>query len=240
MTPHDASTDPRSEWDEYWSASSPTQRVYERIAKFYRDRIIGPALIHWIKKVHEPGARLLHAGCGSGGVDVEAHDYARITALDFSAEGVRTYGRIHPGFTHLTRADLFALPFAPGSFDGVFNLGVMEHFTEDEILVALREMRRVLVPGGHVILFWPPEWGLSVNVLRVAKVVLSRLQRKTVSFHPPEINRVRSRQQCEKWLEECGFTLEHYSFGPRDVFTHQIIVARAAMYSSLDSRGEHT
>lgn len=240
MTPHGDPTDPRSEWDEYWIASSPTQRVYERIAKFYRDRIIGPALVHWIEKVHEPGAHLLHAGCGSGGVDVEVHDCARITALDFSSEGVRTYRQNHPGFTHLTRADIFALPFADGSFDGIFNLGVMEHFTEDEILVALKEMHRVLIPGGHVILFWPPEWGLSVNVLKVARVVLSRLQRRSVSFHPPEINRIRSRKQCEKWLGDCGFVMEHFSFGPRDVFTHQIIVARANPSGSPDVRGEST
>lgn len=227
MTPMDARGNSPVEWDDYWAASTPTQRTYERIAKFYRDRIIGPALLHTIERLHLPGHHLLHAGCGSGGVDVKAHDGYRITAVDFSAEGVRTYRAVHPGFDDLVRGDIFRLPFESGTFDGVFNLGVMEHFTDDEIVRSLTEMHRVLKPGGRVILFWPPEWGLSVTALKIARVLLSRIQRRPVDFHPPEINRVRSRRQCERWLDATGFVLEEFRFGPRDLFTHQIIVASA-------------
>lgn len=227
VNPADLPNNSPDSWDEYWSATSATQRAYEKVAKFYRDRIIGPTLVHWISKVHQPGQRLLHAGCGSGGVDVKAHDLVRITALDFSTAGVRTYRATHPGFTGLVRGDIFDLPFETSTFDGIFNLGVMEHFTEEEILRSLQEMHRVLKPGGCVILFWPPEWGLSVTALKIAKFVLSGIQRRTVNFHPPEINRIRSRRQCRKWLSACGFTLVNFHFGPRDLFTHQIVVARS-------------
>lgn len=227
MTKPDLGQSPRDEWDRYWSSSTRTQRIYDRIAWFYRDRIIGPTLSHWVHKVHPNGGDLLHAGCGSGGVDVALHGYANITALDFSHEGVETYVATHPDFTRIVQGDIFHLPFGDQSFDGVFNLGVMEHFTDDEIARSLGEIRRVLRTGGYAILFWPPEWGLSVNVLKVAKVVLSKVMRREVEFHPAEINRIRSKKQCRQWLASAGFSLEHYSFGPRDAFTHQIVVARA-------------
>lgn len=219
-------SDARDEWDDYWSDNDGAQRVYGRIALFYRNRIIRPTLTHWMTRTFPDGGRLLHAGCGSGGVDVDLHRFASVTALDFSAKGIRSYAAIHPGFVGLTQGDVFVLPFRDRSFDGVFNLGVMEHFTEGEIQTALCEMHRVLRPGGHVVLFWPPEWGLSVNALRAVRAAFKLILRRDVQFHPDEINRIRSRRQCRRWLEQSGFSLERFAFGPRDLFTHQIVVAR--------------
>lgn len=223
-TPGDSAA--RDEWDQYWSEATGPQKVYGAVALFYRNRIIRPTLTHWVRRSFTEGDRLLHAGCGSGGVDVDLHSFSRVTALDFSSEGTRSYSRVHPGFTRLVQGDVFALPLADGAFEGVFNLGVMEHFTEDEIAASLREMHRVLVPGGRALLLWPPEWGLSVNVLRVARAFFRLVLRRDVQFHPDEINRVRSRRQCRRWLSDAGFDLERFAFGPRDLFTHQIIVAR--------------
>jgi SAM-dependent methyltransferase len=48
------------------------------------------------------------------------------------------------------------LPFAAGSFETVVSTEVLEHVPEP--LQALREMQRVLQPGGHLILSTPMYW----------------------------------------------------------------------------------
>jgi len=50
-------------------------------------------------------------------------------------------------------ADTRCLPFADGVFDVVFSNSTLDHFeSEDEIIVSLRELRRVLREGGQMIL----------------------------------------------------------------------------------------
>lgn len=43
------------------------------------------------------------------------------------------------------------IPFEEASFDGVFCLSVLEHLKPDEPMLAMREMERVLKPGGHLV-----------------------------------------------------------------------------------------
>jgi len=48
--------------------------------------------------------------------------------------------------------DLFEFSFYKPSFGVVFNLSVMERFTDDEVLVAFSEIERVLEPMGSAVL----------------------------------------------------------------------------------------
>src|SRR5205823_4994282 len=85
--------------------------------------------------------------------------------------------------------DIFRLPFADDSVDGIWNVGVMEHFTHDQIDAILRELHRVLRPGGRVILLWPGSDSIPQKMLEaVAWVVNLRPRPKTFRFHPPEIS----------------------------------------------------
>ena len=43
--------------------------------------------------------------------------------------------------------------------------GVMEHFSPQEIIEILKQFNNVLIPGGKVVLLWPPVYGLSVIAL---------------------------------------------------------------------------
>jgi SAM-dependent methyltransferase len=50
-------------------------------------------------------------------------------------------------------ADLRSLPFADGSIDAVASLSTLDHFqTLSELTAGLRELHRVLSPGGHLLL----------------------------------------------------------------------------------------
>jgi ubiquinone/menaquinone biosynthesis C-methylase UbiE len=81
---------------------------------------------------------VLHAGCGSGQVDEYIVNYIRITALDISPNALRIYKKIHGEKCSTVLGTIFELPFPDQSFDGIYNLGVMEHFTEDDIQKILR------------------------------------------------------------------------------------------------------
>ncbi len=51
--------------------------------------------------------------------------------------------------------DIFCLPFQRNSVDGVWNVGVMEHFTHDQIDQIMREFHRVLKPKGQFVITTP-------------------------------------------------------------------------------------
>jgi len=223
-----------ADWDAYWDAPVTCEkRVYDVIAAFYRRFIIRPAVNHFLSKWFVPQAELLHAGCGSGAVDVDMARLFRISALDISKRGLDEYARLHPNVPALIHGSIFNIPVPDESFDGLFNLGVTEHFFEDQIAAILREFNRILRPGGLIVLYWPPAYGLSVIALKVIHFVLNRILRRGIELHPPELTHVRSRAQTQGWLEAAGFELIEYYFGPRDFFTHQIVVGKRVR--SLDS-----
>src|SRR5688572_28944159 len=59
-------------WDDYWKAKQRTSTfLYEVTAAAYRRVTLRGRLNHFVRKHFPPGARLLHAGCGSGQLDLD-------------------------------------------------------------------------------------------------------------------------------------------------------------------------
>ncbi len=214
-------------WDEYWQdQKKPGRILYDIIAAFYRKVIIRPSLNRFIKQTFEPGARVLHAGCGGGQVDVDIRDYVAITGLDISVNALNLYKRAHGGRARVLHGSVFMIPSPDGSFDGIYNLGVMEHFELGDIERILAEFHRVLRPGGRIVLFWPPEFGASVLFFKGLTWTFANLLGQTdVKFHPDEVSRLRSERQARELLERAGFRVLRYAFGVRDLFTYSIITA---------------
>jgi SAM-dependent methyltransferase len=111
-------------------------------------------LLHW-DTAYPAGSRVLEAGCGTGAQTVtlaRKSPGARIVSVDTSAASlaeakakVDAAGLANVGFQ---RGDVFALPFAPASFDHVFVCFVLEHLARPlEALVRLKELLR---PGGTI------------------------------------------------------------------------------------------
>ena len=107
----------------------------------------------------------------------------------------------------------------------LYNLGVLEHFTQDEIHQILLESRRVLKPNGRILILWPPNFGFTVFVLDSAHFILNKIFRMDIKLHPDEITRVRSRKHAIETFEKSGFKVIEYYFGIRDIFTQAVIVA---------------
>ncbi len=104
------------------------------------------------------GARLLEIGFARGELLRACADAgARVTGIDFSPHACRiaaetTADRPAP----LVRGDCRGLPFANESFDRVFAGDVIEHLAHDDGPVLLREMWRVLRPGGFLLVHTTP------------------------------------------------------------------------------------
>ena len=214
-------------WESYWSNKKQTSGlIYNLIAIFYRKCFIGPSLNHFFRLNFNPGADVLHAGCGGGQVDTWVNQKYKVTALDISANALSLYERVNKTNSQLVLGDIFALPFADGCKDGIYNLGVMAHFTEDEILQILAEFYRVLKLEGKIILFWPPEFGLGVMVRRGSHAILNLVFKREVRPPPAEITRVKSERHVRELLLRSHFEVTEYYFGLRDAFTYSVIVAR--------------
>ncbi|MDX2188974.1 MAG: class I SAM-dependent methyltransferase [Bacteroidota bacterium] len=215
------------DWEIYWGAQGkPTSKTYDLIAEFYRRNIIIKILNHFLKKHYKEHENVLHAGCGSGQVDLDANIYLNITALDISSKALEIYKKVNPSNKKTVKGTIFDLPFEDNSFDGIYNLGVMEHFTEEEIQLILKEFKRVVKKEGKIILFWPPTRGITVNFLDSVHFICNKIFQMNVKLHPDEITRIRSKKHAQEIIEKSGMNLIDYYFGIKDIFTQAVIVAQ--------------
>ena len=100
------------------------------------------------RAVVSSGDRVLDACCGTGDLalaDLKAG--GRVTGLDFS-ERMLERARAKSSEVEWVQGDALALPFADGSFDGAtVGFGARNL---DDLEAGLRELRRVLRPGGRL------------------------------------------------------------------------------------------
>lgn len=215
-------------WDRYWSARvTPVTLVYDVLAGIYRSFIIRPPFERSIRENFAPRSRLLHAGCGSGMVDIHLVNQYQITALDQSRRALELYVAVNGAQSEVMLGNIEHLSFSDSSFEGVYNLGVMEHLAPEAMRNTLREFARVVKPGGKIVLWWPPEFGFSVFVLKTLNALLRifRLNREENKLFPDEIARIRNRKQVESLLNECGLDLLDFRFGAFDLFTQVVVIA---------------
>lgn len=106
-----------------------------------------------VRRGVRPGTDVLDFGCGHQALFLRglARDIRSGIGLDYDA----TPGRIAPNLTldNFHFKDRFA--FADASFDHVTILAVLEHIPLDQVDVLFREFRRLLRPGGSVLLTTP-------------------------------------------------------------------------------------
>ena len=215
------------EWDNYWTKKqTKSQTIYRITASFYRQFIIKRALNHFTETEFKKGSKLLHAGSGTGQVDEDIIKKYNITALDISKEALKLYKFYNGGKAKLMQASIFNIPAKNATFDGIYNLGVHEHFTKEENGKILKEFARVLKPEGKIILFWPPKFGISVIFLNTTHFILNNILKRDIRLHPEEISLISSKKQVNRVLRNAGFKMTKFYFGPLDAFTHCVIIAK--------------
>jgi len=125
-----------------------------------------------------PGKRVLVLGCGYGEDALQlAHLGARVSAADLSAETVAIARRRVQALASLfslgagidfTVCPAERLPYADASFDLVYISDVAHHF---DIPAAMREVRRVLKPGGLMLANEPytHSWAQAIRQSRLVR-----------------------------------------------------------------------
>jgi len=99
------------------------------------------------------GRLVLDAGTGAGRyAEVAARHGATVFGVDLSEAVEAAYQNVgrHPR-VHLVQADIFALPFRPGTFDLAFSIGVLHHTPDPG--GAFERVARMVRPGGKLAVY---------------------------------------------------------------------------------------
>lgn len=172
-----------------------------------RRKILAGFVEEICRNVTDRRPRILDVGCGTGANLLMLSEYGEAEGVDI-AEDALAFCR-ERGLDKVRLGAGEELPYEDGTFDLVTAFDVVEHMDDD--LAGLREMRRVLRPGGRVLLFVPTFmflWGLQDDV--------SNHRRR---YRLPELRRV---------LEQADFEIERTTYA-NITFFFPILVMRQLM-----------
>jgi ubiquinone/menaquinone biosynthesis C-methylase UbiE len=161
-----------------------------------------------------PCASLLDAGCGDGrylaALPTLGPVPARVVGIDIADSILRTAAvatRAAGVEAELVRANLEALPFPDGHFDVVLCTQAIEHVLD--VPLALRELHRVLQPGGRLVISTDNSTARVSQALNAPRAVAVRLlglrgRRRKVEFP----HRSFGKGEFEAFLRDAGFDVE--------------------------------
>lgn len=146
---------------------------------------------HWNELFDiQPGDKLLDAGCGLGDYTVFAlKAKAKVWAFDYSDGMTRcTIARVKRlglRTEAITQDSVLSIPYSDEIFDKVFCLSVLDHLSDKDRKMALRELTRVLKTGGKMYLSVPNRlayhWRLAFEIMRLLRLYPSG----KIHFHTP-------------------------------------------------------
>lgn len=160
----------------------------------------------------KPGERVLDIAAGTGTSSAAlAKSGAEVIALDFSAGMVEEGRKRHPDLTFV-QGDAMKLPFADGEFDAVTISFGLRNVQQPRMAIA--EMRRVLKPGGRVVICEfsrPPLGVLRAGYLAYLRYVMP-LVAGVASSNPEayrylfeSIREWPAQPELARWLRDAGF-----------------------------------
>jgi SAM-dependent methyltransferase len=146
-------------WDEVsgrYAPADPLAAVCYPGAPPWFNRFIGRfqalAVARALADLPLQGARALDVGCGMGRWTRWLHARgARVTGVDPTAEMLDAARRLSPDLDY-RRMSATAIGLGDAEFDLVTAVTVVQHLSPEEQRTAMREIARVLRPGGHALL----------------------------------------------------------------------------------------
>lgn len=170
----------------------------------YEDRAEAIALKRLLPK---SGKLLLELGAGAGRNTPRYTGFERIVLLDYSRTQLQQaqsrLGR-SPIYTYVA-ADIYRLPFVDGLFNAATMIRTLHHMAD--ALLALRQVRAVLKPGGTFIL----EYANKLNLKAILRYALKRQAWNPFTLEPVEFEELNfdfHPRAVRIWLKECDLTLQ--------------------------------
>lgn len=163
----------------------------------------------------KPTDRVLELGCGVGRIGLFlAPRIAHWHGVDISANMIgvareRLAALPNVGFDLLDRSSLAMLPDA--SFDAAYSIAVFIHMDKEDLFLYLRELRRILKPGGR--LFFDT-WNLAhpVGFRRFDFEVQTYARAEPGQRKDVARNQFSTPQEIQIYLEQAGFTIGQLMF----------------------------
>jgi len=186
---------------EDWADDHPGHAYYDVHLDTIRRHEMAPAFLRrWLEG---RGARILESGCGTGRWMAYFETLGnRVVGLDDSP-GPLGVARRHAPTMPLVRGNALASPFADESFDAVLSSYVAEHFDGGPEPL-LRELRRVLKPGGLLFVVVPYNNLLRRLVVHPTQRLLCAVWRRL--GRPLGFTEYRySRTEMQGFLDRSGF-----------------------------------
>lgn len=154
MTKNDAGLPTVSHWNNYWSLDGTK--------KFHRVSWSKQRIMQILSSYIREGGWALDAGCGSGFFSKYFCDSKMNTvSLDYSEEALEISRRMTEGRSRALKADLLSENLAEKlkeRFDIIFTDGLLEHFTEDQQNLIMKNLGSVLSSTGVLVTFVPNRW----------------------------------------------------------------------------------
>lgn len=129
----------------------------EEVIRFFAKNIVKRTGIDQFETVHKLGrnAKVLDLGCGIGRHIVFSHQYqCEVYGVDLSIEAIQfarkwaTSSGVVDAEARIQQSDISNMPFANDMFDFVISHGVLDSMYLSICEKAVREVHRVLRPGG--------------------------------------------------------------------------------------------
>ena len=192
----------------------------------YRTRIIAPAVDFYINRYFKTHGRYVECGSGKSDTTLKTVKGGRqLTAVDYNLPVLRkTAG--NPKIDHCVNADIFSLPFKDDSVDGIWNVGVMEHFTIKDIHRILFEFRRVLKKDGRVLLFWPMVYAPYEIVILISEFFMDKVFNRPFQVYPDELSCLKSLKQGRGIMKKSRFEAVETYFNIRDLFSFAVVIGK--------------
>ncbi|MFC7883470.1 class I SAM-dependent methyltransferase [Streptomyces sp. NPDC057376] len=157
-----------------------------------------------------PGWHVLDAGCGTGAFLPWLAELVgpggKVSAIDIAVENAalarERMERAAPGpAIEVRRGDLLELPFADDTFDAVWCANTTQYLSDEELHRALRELRRVVRPGGLVAV---KDLDASLITVRPADPFLFTDFFRQASASPGYARQLLRGRDLYRWLVEAG------------------------------------
>ncbi|MGK7346164.1 MAG: class I SAM-dependent methyltransferase [Candidatus Nitrospinota bacterium M3_3B_026] len=207
---------------DYWEQGPPgpaphedirTREQFEKVAahrySVYRD------MFDDVDFSRARGKKVLEVGCGAGTDSAQfARAGADVTSMDLTSKATaltKRHFEVMELQNHIIQGDAQTLPFASGSFDIAYSMGVLLSVPRTD--VAVKEIHRVLKPGGEaiVMLYHRDSMWYYYHYLYLQGVVEGRLKtmdkrkilEETVEQRPDcPLAKVYSRKEAEDLFED--------------------------------------